>query len=226
MKRFIKAGLMAVLFCFAISAQAQVKVGVKGGFNASNMSMSGFEDIEIYDQFGNMIGYQKTSYKPGFHAGLMLQVDLPGSFFLQPELLFSNQGLKEETKIEGDKETGNSTLNYLQLPIYAGYKFNAGSGLDVILGVGPYLAYGISGTDDPFKENPLIQNSDGMKMKRFDAGLSAMAGIEYNKFQITVGYDLGLVDCIGADGWSIIKDAYNLSSIYNRNVKVSIGYFF
>jgi hypothetical protein len=57
-----------------------------------------------------------------------------------------------------------------------------------------------------------------MKMKRFDAGLSAMAGIEFSKFQITLGYDFGLVD--------VWKSAKNLSSIRNQNIKVSVGYFF
>ena len=215
MKKFLKVGLLAVLICFASSAQAQVKIGAKAGFNAS--SMSGWGDV-MDKSLGSGIGYS-AKFKPGFHAGLMIQVNFPDSFFLQPELLFSNQGMKEELKMAGQKESENSTLNYLQLPIYAGCKFNAGPGLDVILGVGPYLAYGISGTDDVF------DGDDGM-LKRFDAGLSAMAGIEFSKFQITLGYDLGLVDAIGMDGWKETKKAAGFSSIRNQNIKVSLGYFF
>lgn len=214
MKNSVKISLLAVLLCFAFSAQAQVKIGVKGGFNAA--SQSGWGDLLEYED--EDLDYS-SKFKSGFHLGLMLQLDLPGSFFLQPELLFSNQGLKQELKFDGEKDSESSTLNYLQLPIYAGYKFDAGLGLKVIVGVGPYFAYGISGSDDVF---------DGDKgfMKRFDAGLTAMAGVEISKFQVTLGYDFGLVDAMDANGWKTLKDLGGLSSIRNQNIKVSVGYFF
>jgi len=63
-------------------------------------------------------------------------------------------------------------------------------------------------------------------LERFDAGLSAIAGIEFRKFQITLGYDLGLVDAMDVDGWKTMKDLAGLSSIRNQNIKVSVGYFF
>jgi hypothetical protein len=201
-------------------ANAQnIKLGVKGGLNTS--TISGFDKvIGLLDDLdeaieGIEIGDVSTSYKLGFHLGVVAQYE-SGNFFLQPELLFSQIGLS--TKIEGKSERGN--LNYLQLPVYAGYKTSVGDGLDLLLGAGPFVAYGISGTENPFNKK------DDGRLKRFDAGLSFMAGIQLDKIQIALGYDLGLVDMVDVPGWKTAKDFLGLSSITNRNIKVSLAYFF
>jgi hypothetical protein len=139
---------------------------------------------------------------------------LPANFFLQPELSYSIQGTKEE--IASTTET--SRLNFLKLPVYAGYKIDAGLGLNIILAAGPYFAYGLNGSEGAYGD-------DGM-FTRFDAGLSAMGGIQFNKIQITVGYDFGLIDQMDIEGWSTAKDILGLSAVQNRNIKVSAGYFF
>ena len=215
MKKLKVIFVLCLLTAGVISSNAQVSFGVKGGLNTSTLSgysdliksaegMEGMEGIEIGDV--------KTMSKLGFHVGVMAQLNLPvTNLFLQPELLYSSLGVK--TEYEGESE--NSSLNYIQLPVYVGYKINAGLGLDVILGAGPYLGYGLSGDEDAFD----IFN-------RFDFGLSAMAGIQYNKLQITAAYDLGLTDNMGINGWKTAKDLYGLSGISNRNIKVSLGYFF
>jgi hypothetical protein len=226
MKNNFKMGLLALSLCFVFSAQAQIKYGVKGGFNAS--SISGFDEFLKFstNEEGNSPANINSKYKSGFHLGLMFQYNFESKFFLQPELLFSNQGSTLEAKInyEGVKysDSETSTINYLQLPIYAGYKFNAGPSLDIIAGVGPYLAYGVHASD-------LFGSSDPGTfdvLKRFDAGLSAMAGVEYDKLQLTLGFDFGLVDAMDLDGWKTVKNLTGLSSICTRNIKVSVGYFF
>jgi hypothetical protein len=207
MKQLFKLVIPAVFVLLAMSAQAQVKIGVKGGLNGS--TISGFDALTNLEE--TISGYEVSS-RAGFHAGIMANFSLPSNFFLQPELLFSLQGDKESFM----NETGYNVLNYIQLPVYAGYKIKISNGLDVIVGIGPYFAYGLSGTDDAF--NTLF--------KRLDIGASALAGIQFNRLQITLGYDLGLTDMIDIDGWKTAKDLLGLSSVCNRNVKLSIGYFF
>jgi hypothetical protein len=202
MKKNVKGlAITAILFLFAISVNAQIHLGVKGGLNLSKIS--GLEDVAHLNY--------STSSATGFHLGLMCQLSLPVNFFLQPELLFSMQGAKEE--VAGKKET--KRLNFLQLPVYAGYKIGVGP-VGIILGAGPYLAYGITGSDNAY-------GKDGI-FKRLDAGLSAIAGVQITKFQVTVGYDLGLVDQLDINniGLNTAKDI----SIKNRNIKASVGYFF
>jgi hypothetical protein len=150
--------IIVVLFLFTISGSAQT-IGLKGGLNLS--TISGFEDANnaitnaAIPGVSGIPGYS-TGYAAGFHLGLMFQYDLPANFFLQPELLFSIQGIKEEAT---GSEAETSRLNFLQVPIYA-------------------------------------------------------------------GYDFGLVDQMDVDGWDTAKDILGLSSVQNRNIKISVGYFF
>ena len=216
MKKIIKTIAIAVLsFSFSIYCNAQPKIGIKGGLNLS--SMSGMVDfMKSAGELGfEMPAYYKVSYAPAFHLGIMAQYDLPSRFFLQPELLFSMQGLKEDASGYGSE---TSRLNFLKLPFYAGYKINAGTGLDILFGAGPYVAYGLFGSEGAY-ENPSI-------FRRFDAGFSGMGGIQFDKLQITVGYDFGLVDQMNVNGWKTAKDILGLSPIQNRNFKLSLGYFF
>ncbi|MCL1937768.1 MAG: PorT family protein [Candidatus Azobacteroides sp.] len=213
-----------LMICFSFLAvsfsNAQVRFGVKAGFNAS--SLSGYEKavttLGENAEIGGMLPFDAFSvkYRPGFHAGIVSQIDLAPNFLLQPELLYSLLGVKEETSLLGVKQSETGSLHYIQLPVYAAYKFNVGLNLDLILGAGPYIGCGIAGDDDAFKDT----------FTRFDWGLSAMGGVQYNKFQITIGYDLGLMDMFNMDGWKTAKDMLGLSSISNRNFKVSVAYFF
>ncbi len=215
--------LLVSVFCFfsifSSNAQLNTLFGVKGGFNASNVT--GFGDISVTEE-GSAGTTVSTKYKPGFHLGFVSQINITDHFFVQPELLYSLQGAKFLASVSmsgssvSDYESTN--LHYLQLPIYAGTKIATGQGLDILLGVGPYLGFGIASEDDFFGDSGIF--------RRFDVGLTAMGGIQVNKFQVTIGYDLGLIDLVNAPRWSEIKKETGLSSICNRNFKASVAYFF
>ncbi len=216
--------LISVLCMFSIlglSAQTEVLYGVKGGFNASSVSgLSGL--IDASNRSGNSSLDMSVKYRPGFHMGLVSQINITDKFFVQPELLYSLQGFKlsGSGNILYEYVSGSETtiMHYLQLPVYAGTKIAAGQGLDIILGVGPYIAYGLSGEEGTFGDSGMF--------RRFDFGLTAMGGVQFNKFQITLGYDLGLVDLINTPGWSAAKNEAGISSMCNRNLKASVAYFF
>jgi hypothetical protein len=213
MKQNVKGlAITAILFFSTISVNAQMHYGLKAGLNLS--TISGFEETNKALPDATIPGYS-TDYAAGIHVGFMFRYDLPVHFFLQPELLLSTQGVQEKAT---GLETETSRLNFLQLPVYAGYKINAGSDLGIILAAGPYLAYGVSGSKGAYGDEGVFQ--------RFDAGLSIMAGIEINTLQITAGYDFGLADQMDINGWKTMKDLLGLPSILNRNIKVSVGYFF
>jgi opacity protein-like surface antigen len=194
MKNLFRLSVLSAFLLIAFVSQAQVNYGVKGGLNVS--TLSGYSKIA------------ETKHKPGFNIGLVGQINLPSNVFIQPELLFSQEGIRGKK----DKKFSNRMLNYLQLPVYVGYKLDAGLGLNVIVGVGPYLACGMGGTNKPFKHS----------MKRFDAGFSAMGGIQFEKVQLTLGYDLGLTDIRKKE---MKKEGFS-SKLSNRNLKVSLAYLF
>lgn len=220
MKKIITCSALLLLLGFTSSVLAQVQFGVKGGLNISTLSNYNkhFNDGSLSSVITPKIDNKQ---KFGFNSGLIAQIGVPHTdFFIQPELLFSNLGGKVEEKykiVVSDMEFTNETkhsihLNYLQIPIYAGYKFDMGVA-NLILGAGPYFAYGLWSSDDLF---------DDKEFKRFDAGISFMAGIELSKFQITAGYDCGVINKAKDKFWDN-KKSYSLR---NRNIKLSLGYFF
>ena len=195
--------IIATVLLSTISVNAQVRYGLKAGLNLS--TISGFEDANQALAEVTVPGYS-TGYAAGAHVGFIFRYDLPAQFFLQPELLFSTQGLQEKAT---DRKAETSRLNFLQLPVYAGYKIKAGSFLQILVAAGPYLAYGISGSEGAY--------GDDRMFKRFDAGLSVMASVEINNLQITAGYDFGLTDQLDVNGWNTAKDVLGLLSIYLNN---------
>lgn len=213
MKKFGKLLLPVIIGLFAcvVSVNAQEwKFGVKGGMNFS--TISGLSDVAGYSDLDF-----STSTRVGLHLGGVVQGTF-NKFFLQSELLFSSVGMNVEVYGEED----GLSLNYLQMPVYGGLKLPVAPSIKLLFGAGPYVAYGVSSSEDVFDSN-----DDGGNFKRFDAGLALMTGMELKKnFQFTIGYDLGLVDMIDVDGWSAAKDYFDLSSVCNRNFKMSFVYFF
>ncbi|MDL2241381.1 PorT family protein [Bacteroidales bacterium OttesenSCG-928-L03] len=222
--------LLVLLLGLSVPAFSQVKFGVKGGLNVSEVS--GYD--KFYKSLNGIFGESSTGLneksKSGYHLGVMMQADIPATdFFIQPELLFSNQGSKLEMSVNLgavglDKITTTraDNLNYLQLPIYAGYRIDLGTGLELILAAGPYFSYGVYASNDEFKKNGGL-----VKLDRFDMGLSFMGGIQLNdKMQITVGYDWGVKNIADSDKWDSGESNIKLPSIRNRNLKLSVGYFF
>lgn len=64
-------------------------------------------------------------YRLGYHAGVFSIINLTDKIVLNPELLFSNKGYKFEGINGGDLSGGgNVHLNYINLPVLAGYQIN------------------------------------------------------------------------------------------------------
>ena len=193
-----------------------VKFGIKAGYNRS--TMSGIKDLnDSYNQL-DFVEHLDVSVKNrnGVHAGIVCQIKFSNNFFLQPELLYSLQGVKEIENTQNEEDI--TDLHYLQLPVYAGCAKNAGSNVDIIIGLGPYFGLGFAGSDKTFGD-------DGF-LRRGDFGLSAIGGVQINNIQLTIGYDLGLIDLIDSNGWKTVKDVLGLSSVSNRNFKISMAYLF
>ncbi len=199
--------LLSLWACANVVNAQEWKFGIKGGLNVS--TITGLNDLMETAEMGSF----STSSKASCHLGVVAQCDF-GGFFIQPELLYSSLGVKGNLSGESDA----LALDYIQLPVYAGYKFPIGESAKFLLAAGPYLACGVVGDFDIEGEN---------FFKRFDAGIGIMAGVEVTKnAQISVGYDFGLLDIVNINGWKTAKDLYGLSTIANRNLKVSFAYFF
>lgn len=119
---------MKKLFMFFVcaaalgTANAQVKFGPKAGLNLSNITGSDAQ------------GYKM---KAGIYAGGFARLHLSENFAIQPELLYSGQGSKYETNVEGTIIKGDVNLNYITIPVMAQYHLPMG----LYLETGPQIGF-------------------------------------------------------------------------------------
>jgi len=187
MKKIFITGLMSILIA-GISFAQMPRIGVTAGLNASNINGTGNKN------------------KAGLQAGLVADFSVTESFSVIPELLFSQRGYSKD--LVSGAISGAITLNYIQLPVNAAYKFGVGNGSKVLVFAGPYFGYGISATDAVF-------GSTGV-YNRFDLGFNAGAGYEFEKIFFKLQVNPGLINISHS---SVVKSK-------NINVAVSAGYFF
>jgi hypothetical protein len=156
------------------SAVAQMRAGIKGGLNVSNLYIDEVDD-------------ENARY--GFNVGVYGQLFSSDVFAIQPELLFSTKGTKAEYGGNFFDQTIKFNLNYLDLPVLAVFKL----GESAEIHVGPYVSYLLnanishdgdlgSGVDELDKDN----------FKSFDYGLSGGFGLNFGNVQVGARYNYGL----------------------------------
>jgi hypothetical protein len=210
----MKTKLFSLILIFILSgsmAIAQGTVGSKtsfavlGGVNLQNLNGK--------DESGNKL---ENDMLIGFHAGVNLQLPVAPEFYFQPGLLFSTKGAKISTT--------SYKLSYIELPLNFVYKALVGNGY-FMLGFGPYVAYGIGGTDIEFKKTVEAGDSDAIKyFKPFDAGANLFFGYELPAgLFLQLNTQLGLLD-INPEDNRIAGD--NESTLKNTGYGISLGYRF
>lgn len=218
---------------FSIAAMSQARVGIKAGWNLSNIT---------YDNSGNTKDSRSLS---GFNVGAIADLPLvPKILSFQPGVFYTTKGTKLET---GDKN--NSTVNpyakytinpsYIEIPLNFVAKLPIGESSSLFAGVGPYFAFGVAGKqkyettiagvhasgsesikwddDTPFNNDP---NTAYNKMKRFDWGGNVQIGAELSNFLVSAQYGIGFAKVnSGEDNSTDDKSK-------NRVFSVSVGYLF
>jgi hypothetical protein len=178
-----------VLFTVGILANnstfAQMRAGVKGGLNVSNLYIDDIDD---------------ENARFGFNAGIYGQVFSTDAFAIQPELLFSTKGSRAEYDGLID-QTIKYNLNYLDLPVLAVFKL----GESAEIHIGPYASYLLganvsysgdagNGTDDIDKDN----------LKSFDYGLAGGFGLNFGMMQVGARYNYGFVKIADSDAAELL----------------------
>jgi len=199
---FILSGTMAFS---QGTAGSKTSFAVLGGVNLQNLNGK--------DVNGNKL---ENDMLIGFHAGVNLQLPVAPEFYFQPGLMFSTKGAKISTT--------SYKLSYIELPLNFVYKALVGNGY-FMLGFGPYVAYGIGGTDIEFKTTVESGDSDAIKyFKPFDAGANLFFGYELPAgLFIQLNTQLGLLN-INPEDNRITGD--NKSSVKNTGYGISLGYRF
>ena len=223
MKRIFLTGFLSLLFVGVAFAETP-RIGITAGLNVSNIS---------FNESGMTV---KLNNKAGFQAGVVADFGISKNFSIMPELLFAQRGTKlDNFSIDGETSVSlSTTLNYLQLPINAAYKFDVGNGSKLFVFAGPYFGYGLStsgkvkaagvGVDYNFFKfgsynGTDLENTDAVYLKNFDFGINVGVGYEYEKIFFKLQYNPGLINMLN-------MGSGDNGSIKNTNFAVSVGYFF
>jgi len=194
------SALVAVITSYAQDAKIGVTAGIAVAsqkFKSSGVNISG-------------------DSKVGFTAGVLADLGLSENFVFQPGLNFTQKG----SKFTFNGETETQTLNYIELPLNLLYKTPAGSG-SFFGGIGPVLAYGISGKAKASGQSADIHfgSSDTDDYKAFEFSGNILAGYELpGGFIVVVNYNLGFSN--------IINNADSGDSGKNRYFGIRLAYLF
>jgi hypothetical protein len=157
-------------------------MGLKGGLNFANLTGddSGDPDSKLGFAFGGFYSHPITE-----------------TFFIQPELLFTMKGAKEEYM--GYDFTYN--LNYIELPILAKMCFPMETFMPNVF-VGPALAFNMAATVEVDDESDDIEDVKGM-----DFGLVFGAGADIGKFTVDGRFTMGLTTIFDVEGDPDVKNS-------------------
>jgi len=206
----------------SVTAQNEEKTSfaILGGVNFQNLNGKDFN--------GNSLENVLTT---GYHIGVNIQIPIAPEFFFQPGIMISSKG----AKTNGDLLTTTTKLMYVEVPLNLVYKGLLGKG-HILIGLGPYVAYGISGkvktesdaisakTDIEFKN--VVAMEDPLTVpyyKALDVGGNIFFGYEMaNGIFAQLNAQLGMLK-INPEYEILTNDE---SVIKNTGFGISLGYRF
>lgn len=182
---------------YNLMAQSEPKMGVKGGLNVSNLYIDDVND---------------ENARFGFNVGLYGQLLSSDVFALQPELLFSTKGSRDEFDGLAD-ETVKFNLNYLDLPVLAVFKL----GESAEIHAGAYASYLLNANIS--YEGDLGNGGEDIdrdNFKSYDYGLVGGFGLNFGNLQVGARYNYGFVKLADSDAAELVLgDAKNsVAQIY------------
>lgn len=167
--------MCAMIIPVSLIAQNNIRTGVKGGVNVSNLFIDGASD---------------ESARTGFHLGFFAHLPIGYDFAVQPEILFNTKGAKatyDSPFFDGQIEYN---LSYIDVPILAVFKLGEVANIHV----GPYIGFLIgsnTNTEGTFGAD-LTENLERDDLSSVDYGLAAGFALDFEVFSIGTRYSLGL----------------------------------
>lgn len=208
MKKVLTTLMFAVALFAAVPLQAQVKFGLKGGLNVTNMSLS----KEVFD----------TSNKTGFFVGPTIKVTLPiVGLGIDASALYDQR----DAKIGGEDGSEKVSLRSINVPVNVRYGIGLGSMASIYLAAGPQFGYNI-GDKNVFGYVGEEGEHGGFSLKKSNLSINVGVGVSLmSKFEIGATYNIA---CGKTGEFSVInagKEVFSKSSRMNA-WQVSAAYYF
>lgn len=168
MKRVFTSLMFAVVLIAAVPSQAQIKFGLKGGLNVTNMSLN----IDVIDK----------SNQTGFFVGPTVKVTLPiVGLGVDASALYDQR----DAKLEDEKVS----LRSINVPINVRYGIGLGSMASIYLAAGPQFGYNI-GDKNVFSYAD-EDRSEGFSLKKSNFSVNLGFGVSLmSKFEIGATYNI------------------------------------
>lgn len=195
---------MAAVAVFGFSqAQAQegVQFGVKAGVNFAKLTGDDVEDADG---------------RTGFHIGGVVEIPVSEKFSVQPELVYSQQGLQTEYDFEGINVEEKWKLDYINIPVMAKFYVAEGFAIEA----GPQFGFKASAKYEAEGGGESVEE-DLDDVAGFD--LSLGAGVSYKLanglfFQGRYMFGLSNVDDSDESGFE--------DDLTNSVLSLSVGFMF
>lgn len=214
MKKYVLLVATTLIFGTSTMIAQDVKLGAKAGVNFAKLSGEAVEDADG---------------RTGFHVGFLAEIPLSERFAIQPELVYSQQGLQSKETFDGTEFETKVKLDYLNVPVMA--KFYLIDGLSIE--AGPQFGFNINAkqelevtggdTDGDFE----ITGEDDIKdeVSGFDLGIGGGLAYQLDNglfFQGRYIYGLSNVpeDVDDAQGEDVEDD------LVNSVLSLSVGFKF
>ena len=186
MRKFFTAAIVAASMLFAASsAQAQVKFGLKGGLNVTNMSLNS----EVFD----------ADNQTGFFIGPTVKFTLPSvGLGIDASALYDQRDAK--VKVEDDRSSVESKIKNqsINIPINLRYGVGLGSTASLFLFAGPQFGFNVGD-----KNQSLFEDAAQWRLKSstfsVNVGLGAML---LSHLQISANYNIAC----GKTGETTVSD--------------------
>jgi hypothetical protein len=207
--------LIVCILCLASTHLfAQFRLGIQGSFSTVNCWQS--------DQIGGLPTGAQTRQVNAFQAGLFAEYDLGYSgIMLQPALMLAENGTNFGNTI-GFVDNANYSIGYsssylrvysVRLPVNIVYKYAISDKWKIFVGVGPYIAKNIGGTEKGYYEivysannqattyainntvkisgNPSYGPGGVTNVTAFDFGADILMGFSYKRFDFAASFNRG-----------------------------------
>lgn len=196
------------------------------GMNATKIKNTGYDG-----KIGGVFGVKFDYVLPKAHGT-----------YISAGLDWTMKGAKADVlSLTGLEATDKFKLNYLEIPVHVGFRYNFSQEVGVYGEFGPYFAMGITGKHklsvdgdgpaaraDEWSYNAFKKSTTRANFQRWDAGLGFRVGAEYNQhYNLILGCDWGITDMWRDDYRDAMWTALTpLSKAKNFNFTIAFGYRF
>lgn len=223
----------ALVISCALPVSAQIRFGIKAGYNHASMSFS-----DDYVDLLEFIGGETVEIQPMslFHAGAVLEFGLGSHLGLATGIQLQAKGSKQTYSgvilNTPYSRTFRTVPMYVQVPLSFTYRSHG-----FYVGAGPYAGYAVTGklkiktesggSSTESSENLKFGKDEKKDFGTMDYGATLELGYEFfGSLRFSASYSLGLANIVPADEVAYWDDLGATVSAKNKAIGVSLTYLF